>query len=49
MSTSMAIGEAVIGGLTSLLASWLTTRTQARAQWLGQDILRRQDVYKGIH
>jgi hypothetical protein len=46
ISALAALGGAVIGGLTSLLTSWLTTRTQARAQWLGQDILRRQDVYK---
>jgi hypothetical protein len=37
---------ATIGGLTSALASWLVTRTQARAQWFSQDILRRQDLYK---
>jgi|SRR5580693_2011506 hypothetical protein len=36
----------MIGGLTSVLASWLVTRTQARGQWLAQDILRRQDLYK---
>jgi hypothetical protein len=35
-----------IGGLTSVLSSWLTQRTQARAQWLAHDILRRQDLYK---
>src|SRR5260370_29397343 len=34
------------GGLTSVLATWLTQRTQARAQWLEQDALRRQGLYK---
>jgi hypothetical protein len=38
---------AAIGGLTSVLATWLTHRTQARAQWLEQDALRRRDLYKG--
>jgi len=37
---------AATGGLTSVLANWLTHRTQARAQWLGQDTLRRQELYK---
>ena len=37
---------AATGGLTSMLATWLTHRTQARAQWLAQDALRRQDLYK---
>jgi hypothetical protein len=35
-----------IGGLTSVTAGWLTQRTQVRAYWLGQEILRRQDLYK---
>jgi hypothetical protein len=37
---------AATGGLTSMLATWLTHRTQARAQWLEQDALRRQSLYK---
>ena len=37
---------AATGGLTSMLATWLTHRTQARAQWLEQDALRRQNLYK---
>jgi len=37
---------AVVGGLTSFLSSWLTQRTQARAQWLAHDVVRRQDLYK---
>jgi hypothetical protein len=36
---------AATGGLTSVLATWLTHRTQARAQWLEQDALRRQNLY----
>jgi hypothetical protein len=46
ISALAALVGATIGGLTSALASWLVTRTQARAQWLAQDILRRQDLYK---
>jgi hypothetical protein len=37
---------AATGGLTSLLATWLTYRTQTRAQWLEQEALRRRDLYK---
>src|SRR5215469_16651081 len=41
-----ALIGATIGGLTSVLASWLTQRTQARAEWLAQDRMRRQEVYQ---
>jgi hypothetical protein len=34
------------GGLTSVLATWLTHRTRAHEQRLEQDVLRRQDLYK---
>ena len=37
---------AATGGLTSVPATWLAHRTQARAQWLEQDTLRKQDLYK---
>ena len=37
---------AATGGLTSVFATWLVHRTQARAQWLEQDTLRKQDLYK---
>jgi hypothetical protein len=37
---------AATGGLTSVWATWLTHRTQARALWRAQDALRRQDLYK---
>jgi hypothetical protein len=36
---------AATGGLTSVLATWLMHRTQARAKWLEQSALRRQDLY----
>jgi len=34
------------GGLTSVLATWLTHRNEARTQRLEQDALRRQNLYK---
>ena len=37
---------AATGGLTSVLATWLMHRTQVHAQWLEQDVLRRQGLYK---
>jgi hypothetical protein len=40
-----ALLGAATGGLTSVLATWLTHRTQARAKWLEQSALRRQDLY----
>jgi hypothetical protein len=46
ISALAALFGAAIGGLTSLLASWLTQQTQTRAQWLAQDKLRRQELYK---
>lgn len=44
-ATLAALLGAVIGGLLSVLASWLAQRIQARGQWLAQEIRRRQDLY----
>ncbi len=41
-----ALAGAAIGGLTSVLASWLAQQAQARAQWLAQDKLLRHELYK---
>ena len=41
-----ALAGAAIDGLTSVFASWLAQHAQARAQWVAQDKLRRQDLYK---
>jgi hypothetical protein len=41
-----ALGGAAIGGLTSVLASWLTQRAQARMAQLAHYQLRRQELYK---
>jgi hypothetical protein len=40
------LAGATIGGLASGLATWLSQRSQAKAQWLSQNQLRRQDIYK---
>lgn len=46
LSAAAALAGAAIGGLTSVLASWLTQHSQARAQWLAHDKLRREELYK---
>jgi hypothetical protein len=46
VSALAALIGAAIGGLTSVLASWLTQQTQAKAQWIAQDRIRRQELYK---
>jgi hypothetical protein len=46
ISALAALLGAAIGGLTSVLASWLTQQRQARTQWLAQDRFRRQELYK---
>jgi hypothetical protein len=46
ISALAALLGATIGGSTSVIASWLTQQTQARAQWVSQDRSRRQELYK---
>jgi len=46
ISALAALAGAAIGALTSGTASWLTQRTQARAQWLAEDRARRQELYR---
>jgi hypothetical protein len=46
ISALAALAGVTIGGLTSVLASWLSQHAQAKAQWLAQDKLRRQELYK---
>ena len=41
-----ALVGAIIGGLTSVLATWLTQRTQVRAEWIAQDRVRRGELYR---
>ena len=44
-ATIAALFGAVIGGLLSVLASWLAQRVQSKAQLLSQEISRRQQLY----
>jgi hypothetical protein len=39
-------GGALIGGLTSFAASWVTQQTQTRAQQVAHRLTRREDLYK---
>jgi hypothetical protein len=41
-----ALAGAAIGGLTTVVASLLSQRLQAHAQWIVQERLRRQELYK---
>jgi hypothetical protein len=46
ISALAGLTGAAVGGLTSALASWLIQKTQVRAQWLAQEKLLRQELYK---
>jgi hypothetical protein len=46
ISALAALVGAATGGLTSVLASWLTQRTALRADWLAHDRSRKQELYK---
>jgi hypothetical protein len=46
ISATAALGGATIGGAMSFLGSWIVQQRQVRAQWVVQDRLRRQDLYK---
>ena len=46
ISAVAALIGAAIGGMTSVLASWLTQRTHVRAEWLARETIRRQELYK---
>ena len=45
-SAFAALAGSVIGGLTSLMTSWLVQRTQVKAQQSTQSIERKQTLYK---
>jgi hypothetical protein len=45
-SAIAALSGSVIGGLTSLAASWVTQNAQARTEQIVQDKSRRQELYK---
>lgn len=44
-STLAALLGAIIGGLLSVVASWLAQQVQSKSQWLTQEIARRQLLY----
>jgi hypothetical protein len=46
ISAAAALGGAAIGGALSFLGSWIVQQRQVRSQWVVQDRLRRQDLYK---
>jgi hypothetical protein len=46
ISALAALRGALIGGLTSFAASWVTQHTQARAQQLAHKLTRREELYK---
>jgi hypothetical protein len=46
ISALAALAGSIIGGLTSLATSWLTQRTQFRAQELTRDRRRREELYR---
>ena len=45
-SALSALAGTIIGGVVSLVASWILNQRQVRAQWLTHDRERREDVYK---
>jgi hypothetical protein len=45
ISALAALAGSIIGGLTSLVTSWLTQRTQARAKEVNRDRRRREELY----
>lgn len=47
-SAIAALTGSVIGGFTSLTASWLGQRVQFRAQQMAHDVSRREELYKSF-
>jgi hypothetical protein len=47
-SAFAALAGSLIGGLTSLTASWLTQHVQFQAQQRASDLSRRQELYKAF-
>ena len=46
ISALSALAGAVIGGIMSLLASWVANQRQVRSQWIAHDRSQREDLYK---
>jgi hypothetical protein len=47
-ATLAALLGAVIGGVLSVIASWLAQRVQSKGQWLAQEVQRRQQIYSSF-
>jgi hypothetical protein len=43
-----ALAGAVVGGILSVLASWLAQRVQSKSQLISQEIQRRQQLYNDL-
>jgi hypothetical protein len=48
ISALAALAGSMIGGLTSLTASWLSERVQFKTRQQAQDLARREDLYKSF-
>lgn len=48
LSAFAALAGSLIGGLTTILANWLTQHAQSRAQHVAQDLSTRQELYKSF-
>jgi hypothetical protein len=48
LSAFAALAGSLIGGLTTILATWLTYHAQSRAQHVAQDLSMRQELYKNF-
>ena len=48
LSAFAALAGSLIGGLTTILATWLTHHAQSRAQLAAQDLSMRQELYKNF-
>ena len=48
LSAFAALAGSLIGGLTTILATWLTQHSQSRAQHVAQDLSMRQELYKNF-
>jgi hypothetical protein len=48
LSAFAALAGSLIGGLTTILATWLTQHAQSRAQRVAEDISTRQELYKNF-
>jgi hypothetical protein len=48
LSAFAALAGSLIGGLTTIVATWLTYHVQFRAQRVAQDLSSRQELYKNF-